>query len=195
MTREGVKLYLSGPITCNPNYILDFENWQNFLQTKGYEVVNPATLGDGLADWHCYLKRDIPYLIECDGIFAMPGWECSKGAQLEIDLARRLDLKCLTIKDGKVVELVGRKFDGDKLRWDLLPFREVEQVVEILTIGAKKYDDNNWQNVKPFTRYVAAAWRHFIAWCKGEKLDPESGKNHLAHAICCLLFLLWNDNQ
>jgi hypothetical protein len=196
-TEDGVrvKLYLSGPITGNINYMEDFTKWEKFLIEAGYTVFNPASLGEGLPDWHSYLKRDIPYLIECDGLFAMPGWEGSKGAQLEIDLARRLEIKCLTIKDNEIVELVGRKFDGDKLRWELLPWREVEQVVEILTIGAKKYDDNNWQKVEPFSRYASAAFRHFVAWCKGEPLDQETGKNHLAHAICCLLFLLWKDNN
>lgn len=188
-------LYLSGPITGNSNYIADFGHWSDYLIAKDYDVFNPADLGENLSDWHSYLKRDIPYLIDCDGVFALPGWEGSNGAQLEIDIARRLGMPCYTVKDGAIIELVGRKFDGDKLRFDLLPWREVEQVVEILTIGAQKYDDNNWQHVEPFTRYIAAAFRHFVAWMKGEKLDAETGKNHLAHAICCLLFLLWKDNQ
>jgi hypothetical protein len=188
-------LYLSGPITGHPDYMADFAKWEKFLQDRGHEVFNPASLGEGLADWHSYLKRDIPYLVDCDGVFAMPGWEGSKGAQLEIDLARRLGMACVTERDGAIVELVGRKFDGDKLRYDLLPWREIEQVVKVLTIGARKYDDNNWQKVRPVSRYVGAAFRHFTAWLQGEKLDPETGVNHLAHAICCLLFLFWHDNE
>jgi hypothetical protein len=190
-----MKLYISGPITGNADYMADFSKWDAFLVGQGYQVFNPALLGEGLPDWHSYLKRDIPYLIECDGIFAMPGWEGSKGAQLEIDLARNLGLKCLTSKGGEIIELVGRKFDGDKLRWDLLPWREVEQVVKVLTFGLRKYDADNWKQVEPKTRYVAAAFRHLCAWIKGEKPDPETGVNHLAHAICCLLFLLWKDNE
>lgn len=91
----------------------------------------------------------------------------------------------------------GIKHDQGKDRWDLLPCREVEQVVKILTLGAAKYDDHNWQLVvaaKP-GRYIAAAFRHIVAWIKGERDDPESGRPHLAHAICCLLFLLWKDNE
>jgi hypothetical protein len=190
-----VKLYISGPITGNPNYMADFHKWADFLAANGHDSFNPASLGEGLPDWHSYLKRDIPYLVECDGLFAMPGWEGSKGAQLEIDLARRLEMPCFTVKDGVMVELVGRKFDGGKTRWELLPWREVEQVCEILTMGAVKYADNNWQNVRPVSRYVGAAFRHLTAWINGEKLDPETGVNHLAHAICCLLFLLWHDNE
>lgn len=55
--------------------------------------------------------------------------------------------------------------------------------------------DNNWQHVFPRSRYIGAGFRHFIAWTKGEKIDPESGKSHLAHAICNLLFLMWADNN
>ena len=90
---------------------------------------------------------------------------------------------------------LGRKFDDSKNRWDLLPWEEVEEVVQILTFGSKKYEDNNWQHVFPRSRYVAAGMRHFIAWIKGEKIDPESGKSHLAHAVCCLLFLMWADKN
>lgn len=90
----------------------------------------------------------------------------------------------------------GQKLDGDKNRWDLLPYEVVEDIVKVLTFGAKKYDDNNWQKVTPAKpRYFAAAMRHMVSWFGGEKLDPESGINHLAHASCCLLFLIWGDKQ
>ena len=85
----------------------------------------------------------------------------------------------------------GIKYDGDKPRWELLPIYPVEETVKVLTYGAKKYDDDNWRKVKPLRqRYYAAALRHIFAWWKGEKLDPESGLHHLAHAICCLIFLM-----
>ena len=91
----------------------------------------------------------------------------------------------------------GRKDDTGKPRWDLLPWAEVEQVVKVLTFGAVEYGDYNWQKVvaeKP-SRYFAALHRHVVAWRKGEKNDPKSGKSHLAHAVCCLLFLMWHDRN
>lgn len=90
----------------------------------------------------------------------------------------------------------GSKFDQGKPRWGLLPWAELETVVEVLTKGAEKYSDDNWKQVEHFeSRYRDALMRHFSAYCKGETEDPESGKSHLAHVVCCALFLMWKENQ
>lgn len=85
---------------------------------------------------------------------------------------------------------LGRKDDADKARWDLLPWAATRDVVDVLTVGARKYAPNNWRFVDGWRwRYHAAALRHLAAWALGERLDPETGLPHLAHATCCLLFL------
>ena len=90
----------------------------------------------------------------------------------------------------------GVKLDADKPRWDLIPYDALEPVVRVLTMGSRKYADDNWMQVPGARRrYFAAAMRHLTAWFRGEKNDPESGENHLAHAICCLLFLCWHDER
>lgn len=84
----------------------------------------------------------------------------------------------------------GVKLDSEKLRYDLLPPLAEEAVVGVLTYGARKYAPDNWRKVPDASdRYFAAARRHLASWRKGERVDPESGHPHLAHAICCLLFL------
>ena len=51
----------------------------------------------------------------------------------------------------------------DKLRWDLLPIEEIEELVDILTKGAKKYADNSWQELpNGVERYKAALMRHLV---------------------------------
>jgi hypothetical protein len=35
----------------------------------------------------------------------------------------------------------GRKYDGDKLRYDLIPVGPLAEVAKVYTIGAKKYAD------------------------------------------------------
>lgn len=77
-----------------------------------------------------------------------------------------------------------------KPRWELLPWDAVEEVVEILTFGAKKYEDNNWARGARWGRYMRAAISHITQWWRGEDLDPETGKSHLAHAVCCIIFLM-----
>jgi hypothetical protein len=88
----------------------------------------------------------------------------------------------------------GVKYDADKLRYDLVPPESLEAVAAVLTYGAKKYAPDNWKHVSdPKARYYAAALRHMEAHRMGEVDDPESGLPHMAHATCCLLFLLWHD--
>lgn len=85
----------------------------------------------------------------------------------------------------------GTKHDDGKPRWDLLPHAGVAQVVAVLSFGARKYAPDGWRAVQGWRwRYYAAAWRHAVAWWLGERHDPESGLHHLAHAACCMLFLL-----
>lgn len=85
----------------------------------------------------------------------------------------------------------GVKYDNGKPQWSLLPFRALTQVVEVLTYGAKKYAPDNWKKVPDARRrYIDAGFRHLTAYTTGETNDPETGKHHLAHAICCLLYLV-----
>ena len=85
----------------------------------------------------------------------------------------------------------GVKFDTDKIQWRLLPWAALKLVVEVLMFGAKKYSPENWKLVdNAEERYKEAAMRHLVAVFEGEWLDLESGKPHLAHLICCALFVL-----
>lgn len=83
----------------------------------------------------------------------------------------------------------GKKFDQGKAPWDLLPFDAVEQIVRVLEFGAGKYGAYNWSKGMDHSRLFAAAMRHLTSHWRGETLDSETGLPHLAHALCCLLFL------
>ena len=88
----------------------------------------------------------------------------------------------------------GRKFDGGKLEYGLLPPLALEETVKVLTFGAQKYARDNWQIVPDAKRrYFDAVQRHMWAWKQGEQMDPESGIHHLAHAMCGLMFLYEHD--
>lgn len=89
------------------------------------------------------------------------------------------------------IKKAGVKYDNGKPQWSLLPFKALTQVVEVLTYGAKKYAPDNWKKVpNAKQRYIDAGFRHFAAYASGETHDPETGKHHLAHAICCLLYIV-----
>lgn len=88
------------------------------------------------------------------------------------------------------------KHDTGKLRYDLLPFAAVDRIVRVLNFGAGKYAPNNWQRLPDFEeRYIAAMFRHLSAHQQGELTDAESGLSHLSHAACCMMFLLWKENE
>ena len=57
--------------------------------------------------------------------------------------------------------------------------------VEVTVPGAR-----NWEKGMDWSRLYAAALRHLTAWWRGNDIDHESGLPHLAHALCCINFLL-----
>jgi hypothetical protein len=84
----------------------------------------------------------------------------------------------------------GRKDDHAKKRTDLLPPDALMAVAEVLTVGAERYGVRNWELGMGWGRVCAALLRHVFAWMGGQEHDPETGLLHLAHAACCVLFLL-----
>ena len=93
------KVYISGPITG-----IDFGNRfafscaRNALELCGYEVVDPSDVKlDDDATWADYMRADLKLLLDCDYIFMLEGWEDSKGARIERELAERLGIEQVDI--------------------------------------------------------------------------------------------------
>ena len=84
----------------------------------------------------------------------------------------------------------GTKYDGDKLRFDLLPPEALQELVAVYTMGAKKYEDRNWEKGIKWGRVFGALQRHVWKFWEGEEQDEESGLSHMAHAAWCCLALL-----
>jgi len=82
------------------------------------------------------------------------------------------------------------KFDEDKNRMELIPVYPIQEIGRVMTFGASKYADRNWEKGFKYSRVIGALLRHIFAWYSGEDKDPETGISHLAHAGCCLFFLL-----
>lgn len=84
----------------------------------------------------------------------------------------------------------GTKFDTGKPRLELLSSAAMVEIAKVMTFGAKKYDAHNWRKGFAWSRLLGAALRHTLAFLGGEDKDPETGLSHIAHAACCLMFLL-----
>ncbi len=88
------RIYIAGPMTgykdCN---FPAFNAQAEALRGLGYHVENPADHGvvDG-AEWRDYLRYDISRLSTCEAIFLLPGWSKSKGAALEVYIAKALGM-------------------------------------------------------------------------------------------------------
>ena len=54
----------------------------------------------------------------------------------------------MRIIDTMETESVKNDFKDHKLRWDLLPLQEIEDIVKVYTAGAEKYGPNNWQHLE-----------------------------------------------
>ena len=94
------------------------------------------------------------------------------------------------VSGGDMFEGTFVKSDENKSRYDLLPSELLEETAQVLAFGAQKYSDNNWVKGASWSRYFSAMMRHMWAWWRGEDNDPETGYSHLAHAACCLGFLM-----
>lgn len=93
---------------------------------------------------------------------------------------------------------VGKKddFKDHKLRWDLLPLQEIEEIVKVYTAGAKKYGDNSWQNLdNGYQRYKAAMLRHLLEYEKGNTFDDETKCHHLAAVAWNAIAMLYYDKH
>lgn len=105
-------------------------------------------------------------------------------------------------KDGKAVTVggiraphedrlrEGHKDDTGKAPYDLLAPEFLAGTAEILAFGAAKYAPRNWEKGMAWSRPFSAMMRHMWAWWAGEQADAETGKSHLWHAACCLMFLV-----
>lgn len=83
--------------------------------------------------------------------------------------------------------------DG-KLRYDLVPWKAFERVVQVYTKGAIKYAPRNWEKGQPFERVFASAMRHIMSW-RNRDSGGSSCDDHLAQATWNLIALLHYEQE
>jgi hypothetical protein len=101
-----MKIYISGPITHEPNADENFKK-AHIILSKMYpnaEIRNPILIPspkysqddwgkDGL--WSYFMHESIKMMMGCDTIFLLKNWAVSKGATIEHDLAWKLDMNIM----------------------------------------------------------------------------------------------------
>lgn len=86
----------------------------------------------------------------------------------------------------------GLRFNQGKLRYDLVHPKAHADMVDVLTYGATKYFDRNWQLGFSWCSVIASLKRHLAAIEAGEDYDTGeggSGKLHVANLACNAHFL------
>lgn len=83
-----MKVYIAGPMTGLPDFNFPaFNAAAAAWRAKGWEVINPAELDQGVdvSGWtrEDFLARDIPYVIHADALATLSGWSASFGANYE----------------------------------------------------------------------------------------------------------------
>ena len=84
----------------------------------------------------------------------------------------------------------GLRYNQGKPRHDLIPAFAQEQYAQVLTKGAEKYAERNWEKGMAWSKVLASMKRHIEAFSQGKDYDPETGLLHMAHVMCNAAFLV-----
>lgn len=93
-------LYIAGPMTGLPEFNYPaFNAAARDLRGRGYVALNPTLDRKSPAEdppgmtWVDYMRAALVMVTKADGIALLPGWEQSRGARLEVDVARALGMQ------------------------------------------------------------------------------------------------------
>jgi hypothetical protein len=106
------RLYVAGPMTGLPEFNFPaFHAATAQLRSLGFEVENPAENPEPpCSSWLGYMRMAVAQVAKVDAIVLLPGWENSRGARVEYELAVGLGLKvwpldfALTQRSVQIVE-------------------------------------------------------------------------------------------
>lgn len=213
-------VYISGPMRGKPDLNrAAFEAAATRLRKKGFLVESPIEMEDreverGMTPYLSLpmeherraherksLKRDLDVLFSgrIDEVYALSGWQQSRGALVEVDLARYLGIPVvhedLDDREGKGEPTPALPDSGDRTqfrtgavrdrrtgkgRFDLLPPRALLRLARHFEAGATKYEPRNWEKGIPLWCYLDSAMRHWTALMAGDRSED--------HAAACV----WN---
>ena len=206
-------IYLAGPMSGYRRFNFDaFDAARNDLE-RDWNVISPADMDRaiGFDPDECEvtpeflrdaMRRDIDAIMHVDALYALKGWEQSRGASAEVALAkwRGIPVHYEEVPSGTpaLVHInihAGSDPKGEigktKAPMWLLPPVALRAISWVHGLGSNKYGPWNWRKTKVCaSTYISAIHRHLAAWHEREDTDEESGQSHLAHIGACCNILL-----
>lgn len=88
--------------------------------------------------------------------------------------------------------MTGSRYNNGKLRWDLVEWNSVEEMLKVLEFGALKYNPQNWKKGLNREEILESTQRHLIKLFQKEELDSESQLHHAGHVMCNMMFYLYH---
>ena len=94
-----MKIYIAGPMTGYPEHNYPaFHQAATMLTILGHDVESPAAGGQVEGwEWPDYMRRGLHQLLTCDTIALLPGWQNSRGATIEHQLATDLGMTVIEL--------------------------------------------------------------------------------------------------
>lgn len=88
------RIYIAGPMSGLPDFNYPaFNLAAERLRALGFEVEKPAeNPAPPCGSWLGYMRLGIRQLAQCDGVVTLAGWQNSRGARIEVQLAQQLNL-------------------------------------------------------------------------------------------------------
>lgn len=91
---KGKKVYIIGAVSGleREAVVAKFEKAAQALKSAGMVPVNPVEVVPETSTWNDAMRQCIAALVTCDAVVILPDWNNSKGAYLEVMIARNLDM-------------------------------------------------------------------------------------------------------
>jgi hypothetical protein len=94
------RVYIAGPMSGPPDYNYPaFDTAELKLRLRCHQVENPAKNPvPPCGSWLGYMRTAVAQLARCDAVVMLQGWESSRGARVEFQLAHGLGLEVMTLE-------------------------------------------------------------------------------------------------
>lgn len=109
------RIYISGPINGVEDYAENFKTADNYLSSKGYDVINPVAVASALPymEYEELMDLDIMLINMCESIYMMKGWDKSLGCNREYGYAIARKMNVIFQQDGNDALAAG--VENDKI--------------------------------------------------------------------------------